>query len=182
MARYPKRFQIFRAGSFTATNGNTFNFSERDIFGMATAYDPDRRTAPLVLGHPESDLPAFGEVHCLVQKAGKLYAQAAVDERLIGLVRGRLYRAVSASFLEPGSPGNPAPGAYYLKHVGFLGAHPPAVRGMDPLSFGESNARRAFFPIEITADFCEQSASFSGDEREESERLALAFIWSNRSY
>ncbi|MOA56063.1 hypothetical protein D3C78_1799730 [compost metagenome] len=27
----------------------------------------------------------------------------------------------------------------YLRHVGFLGAHPPAVKGMRPLDFGELN-------------------------------------------
>jgi hypothetical protein len=183
MARYPKRFQIFEAGTFTSVSGGTFSFSEGDILGMATAYDPERRPAPLVLGHPESDFPAFGEVHCLVQKSGKLYAQASVHESLIGMVRQKLYRTVSASFLEPGAPGNPSSRAYYLKHVGFLGAHPPAVKGMDPLSFSEGNcsAKPALLPIQVTADFCEQSAPFSGDERAESERLALAFIWSNRS-
>ncbi len=44
------------------------------------------------------------------------------------------------------------PGVYYLRHVGFLGAQPPAIKGLAPvefaddadavtIEFGEANAR-----------------------------------------
>jgi hypothetical protein len=47
---------------------------------------------------------------------------------------------VSASFFSPGQEGNPEPSAYYLKHVGFLGAMAPAVKGLAPLNFSEREA------------------------------------------
>ncbi|WP_407059352.1 hypothetical protein ACJBUE_22965 (plasmid) [Ralstonia syzygii subsp. celebesensis] len=133
----PKLFQIFRAGTFTSMQGAPLTFSESDLQGMTAAFDSQRRPAPLVLGHPENDQPAYGQVTGLFVKLGVLYAQAMVEDALLALVQAKRYARVSASFIAPFSEGNPARGAYYLKHVGFLGALPPAVRGLEPPSFAE---------------------------------------------
>ncbi|KWC40825.1 hypothetical protein WL51_06975 [Burkholderia ubonensis] len=132
-----KLIQIFRAGQHTAMNGAVLDFSEETLRMSAAVYDPAKRSAPLVLGHPPDDQPTFGEVRGLIAKDGKLYAQADVNSTLETLVKARRYRYVSASFLLPFSQNNPTPGAYYLRHVGFLGAHPPAVKGMQPAEFAE---------------------------------------------
>lgn len=133
----PKLFQIFRTGTFTPMSGQQLTFSERDLQGMAAAFDPQRRPAPLVLGHPTLDQPSYGQVTGLIVKAGILYAQALVSSALIAMVRDKSYTSVSASFLAPFAENNPTPGAYYLKHVGFLGAHPPSVKGLEPPNFAE---------------------------------------------
>ncbi len=44
---------------------------------------------------------------------------------------------MSASFYLPDSPSNPKPGVLYLRHVGFLGAQPPSVKGLKQVSFSE---------------------------------------------
>ncbi|MFV2030789.1 2-oxoacid:acceptor oxidoreductase, partial [Neisseria sp. S1] len=54
-----------------------------------------------------------------------------------GLVKAGRYKKVSASFYPPGSPSNPVPGKWYVRHVGFLGAHPPAVKGLAPINFAD---------------------------------------------
>lgn len=131
----PKLFQIFRTGTFTAMNGKQSTFGEGDLQQMAAAFDPQRRPAPLVLGHPENDQPELGQAQKLLVKDGKLYALALVGAALEALVKARRYAKVSASFFEPFADNNPTPGAYYLKHVGFLGATPPAVKGMEDPSF-----------------------------------------------
>ncbi len=133
----PKLFQIFRAGTFTCMKGTALTFGEDDLQRMAAAFDSQARPAPLVLGHPENDQPAYGQVTGLFVKLGVLYAQAMVGDALIALVQAKRYARVSASFIAPFSEGNPARGAYYLKHVGFLGALPPAVRELEPPSFAE---------------------------------------------
>lgn len=46
------------------------------------------------------------------------------------LVGAGRYRKISASFFSGAAPGNPCPGALYLKHVGLLGAAAPAVHGL----------------------------------------------------
>lgn len=53
------------------------------------------------------------------------------------LVKKGAFKKVSASFYTPEAKGNPVPGVYYLRHVGFLGAQPPALKGLAPVSFKE---------------------------------------------
>ncbi|TXT37423.1 MAG: hypothetical protein FD135_3599 [Comamonadaceae bacterium] len=132
-----KTFQIFKAGTFTAMSGQTLNYSENDIVRMAAVYSESKRAANLVLGHPANDLPAHGAVKKLFQKDGVLYAIADVADALIGLVRNGAYQKVSAAFIAPTSPENPTPGNWFLRHVGFLGAMPPAVKGLANLNFAE---------------------------------------------
>ncbi|MDR0673650.1 MAG: hypothetical protein LBF93_08355 [Zoogloeaceae bacterium] len=125
-------------------SGVPLDFGERDLQMTAAVFSPTRRPAPLVLGHPTEDKPAYGQVRSLFVKEGGLFAQAVVDTALQTLVKAGRYRYVSASFISPFASGNPAPGAYYLKHVGFLGATPPAVRGMAPPAFARQTASFCF--------------------------------------
>lgn len=137
-------FQIFRSGRHTAMHGADMNFSEADIRDTAHFYSESAYSAPLVLGHPKNDAPAYGRVRSLFFKNGKLFAHAQVDSPLVQAVRDGRYRNVSASFFGPATPGNPVPGVWSLKHVGFLGATPPAVRGMDQLNFSDNDGCLCF--------------------------------------
>lgn len=68
----------------------------------------------------------------------KLYANfAQVDDDFADLVRKGRYKKVSASFYPPKHPSNPNPNGFYLRHVGFLGAHPPAVKGLAAINFAD---------------------------------------------
>lgn len=139
-----KLFQIFRAGVHTAMRGQRLEFSEHDLELTASTYAATKKDAPLVLGHPENDNPSYGRVVGLFAKAGVLFAQAEVDPALAGMVRQGSYRYVSASFFQPQSPNNPMPGVYTLKHVGFLGATPPSVKGLTPPEFGDGYGALCF--------------------------------------
>ena len=57
-----KKIEIFKAGSWTSAEGQTIRFTERDLQRTAAAYDPAKFDAPLVLGHPKTDDPAYGWV------------------------------------------------------------------------------------------------------------------------
>lgn len=120
-----KLFQIFKAGTHKAMSGVTLDFSERDLQMTVAAFSPASRPAPLVLGHPKDDQPAYGQVRGLFVKDGDLFAQAG-GFRPGNPGQDRRYRYILASFVSPFASDNPTPGAYYLKHVGFLGA--PARR------------------------------------------------------
>ena len=128
-------FQIFRAGKHTDMNGITRDYSESDLKATAEAYNRNTNRAPLVLGHPKDNAPAYGHVMALIVEGGKLFARSLVDSALVQAVREGRYMNVSASFIGPSGAANPAPGIWSLRHVGFLGAVPPAVKGMDPLNF-----------------------------------------------
>ena len=168
-----KLFNIFRAGTFTAMKGQQMAFSEGDLQKMVAAYDPKRRPAPLVLGHPEDDQPAMGQVQKLFFKEGRLYAQAMVGAALEQLVKDRRFANISASFLTPFADDNPTPGAYYLKHVGFLGAHPPAVKGLEPLKFAARDDGVCFGEAESITTFQSSYRHDMSAHNCDPERLAL---------
>lgn len=131
-----KKIEIFKAGKHRAMSGVTFEFSEADIEATINAYDPALHEAPLVVGHPRMDAPAYGWVKRLAVDNGNLLAEPdQVDQAFAELVAAGRYKHVSAAFYEPGAANNPVPGVYYLRHVGFLGAAPPAVKGLKPVEF-----------------------------------------------
>ena len=131
-------YEIFRAGTRTDANGNTVTITEADLATAAQAYDPKVHEAPIVVGHPKADAPAYGWVKSLGVQNGVLTADFdQVDEGFADLVKAGRYKKVSASFYPPTSPNNPKPGVWTLRHVGFLGAQPPAVKGLSAISFAE---------------------------------------------
>lgn len=134
-----KVFQIFRAGSHVARNGNKVSITVDDLKRTASAYSPTRWKAPLTLGHPVDNEPAYGHVQELYVEGDGLYAKAEVDAALVEHVRAGRYTNRSAAFYPENAKNNPMAGVLYLRHVGFLGAHPPSVKGMPPLDFTETS-------------------------------------------
>lgn len=145
---------IFRPGRHTAMQGTTIDFGESDLIATANAYDPARHEAPLVIGHPRADAPAWGWVGSLTADAHGLFATPRqLDPAFAEMVRAGRFKKVSASFYTPDSPHNPVPGVYYLRHVGFLGAQPPAVKGLAPVpvNFAEGDTEEGC----VSFDFAE---------------------------
>ncbi|MFD3263339.1 hypothetical protein [Phenylobacterium ferrooxidans] len=126
-----RSIQAFKAGRHRASDGKVYAFTEADVAGMAASYDPALQAAPIVLGHPKTDDPAWGWVKGLSVVDGVLVAEPEklAPEFTEGVEAGR-YRYVSAAFYAPSDDRNPKPGAWYLRHLGYLGAQPPAVKGL----------------------------------------------------
>lgn len=182
-----KVFQIFKAGKHVTAAGVSIDFSEQDLHTMATVYQPNLRQAALCLGHPADNLPSYGTVAGLFVKGDRLYAQARPSDNLISLVRQRRYGPVSASFHHPASQENPRPGTYYLRHVGFLGAMPPAVKGLVRPEFSEPTGAICFsegypqqYGLSETLSVLRSGKDLDSD-REEWHRLTLMHQESNPS-
>jgi hypothetical protein len=62
-----------------------------------------------------------------------------VDPQFAEIVAAGRYKKISASFYLPDSPSNPKPGVMYLRHVGFLGAQPPAIKGLRNSTFASND-------------------------------------------
>jgi hypothetical protein len=134
----PHRLHICRPGTYRTTTGREITLSAADLAACAAAYDPSAHQAPLVVGHPKTDDPAFGWVSDLAaDAAGELTAgvEQVADELRDAVSAGR-YRRLSASFFPPVHERNPRPGTWYLRHVGFLGAAEPAVQGLRRAELG----------------------------------------------
>lgn len=125
-------FDFFRVGRHVAMNGMSLEFAESDLDQICRNYR-FQNPAPLVIGHPELDSPAFGSVEEIFHKNGSLYAVAVCGRTLLSLVKSGRFKNRSAKFAKaPSLPG------LSLRHIGFLGAAAPAVRGLSPLSFSSN--------------------------------------------
>lgn len=66
--------QIFRPGRHTAGSGETLALGEAELKATSGAYDPALHEAPIVVGHPAHDQPAYGWVKVLAFADGALTA------------------------------------------------------------------------------------------------------------
>lgn len=141
MSSVKKLLEIFRAGTFTSEEGQRLTFSAADVAATVAAYDPQKHKAPLVVGHPKTEDPAYGHAVSLsLSNNGVVLAEPAnVDPAFAELVNAQRFDKISASFWSPTSPRNPVQGVYYLRHIGFLGAVPPAVTGLKSPSFADTD-------------------------------------------
>lgn len=133
--------EIFRTGRHVAESGYERDYTAADLEDMAISYDPALHEAPVVIGHPVTNAPAYGWVQGLRLDGDRLLADLTqVDTQFQNLVREGRYKKRSVSLYRPDAPGNPKPGTLYLRHVGFLGAQPPAVKGLRDVAFQASDA------------------------------------------
>lgn len=131
----------FRAGRHVDSRGNAHEWTERDLAELADSYDPALREAPVTIGHPAGNAPAWGWIGKVQAKAKDLFTQPSqLQPEFQDMLKRGLFKKVSISVYGRAHPNNPKPGQLYLRHVGFLGAQPPAVAGLADYSFAEADA------------------------------------------
>jgi len=129
---------IFRGGKQVDSTGNEHD-GDALIEKAVSTFDAKEHEPPAVVGHPKDNDPAFGWVKQLKKevKSGikTLYARFkdVVPEFAKAVAEG-LYKKRSASFYPDGR----------LRHVGFLGAAPPAVKGLADLKFEDDDKAVTF--------------------------------------
>lgn len=159
----PPTIRIARIGTFTSNEGIAVSFGAADLAAAAAAYDPVADPAPLVVGHPRLDDPAYGWVAGLAVQDGELVAMPdKVEPSFAEMVREGRFPKVSARFYPPTHPANPKPGAWYLKHVGFLGAHAPGIKGLGTVQFADADDAGA---VSIDLSTPEQEARVAEEEK-----------------
>lgn len=138
---------ILKSGQHTDSSGQQITFDGVKLAEIAASYRPQQHEAPLVIGHPHHNAPAYGWVKSLQAKGETLEAEFdQVHEDAVGLVRDGAFKKISASFYPPESPLNPTPGQMSLRHVGLLGAEPPAVKGLPAINFAETPSTTIEWP------------------------------------
>ena len=174
-----KPLSIFKPGTHISAAGAELSFSEADLAATAAAYDGALHKAPLVIGHPKDNTPAYGWVNTLAFADGLLQAlPEMVTAEFSQWVTAGHYKKMSAAFYPPNSPLNPVPGVYYLRHIGFLGGQPPAVKGLPEPEFADGTGEIAMFTFAdgdndfITIDFSEELTVMAETTKTDEERLA----------
>ena len=149
------RIEVFRPGTFKPMSGDPITYTASDLRAIADAYDPDSAPAPVVVGHPDTDAPAYGWVDRFEYDAQseRLFANLhEIEPQFADLVKGGRFKKVSMAFFGPAQSHNPVPGTWYPKHVGFLGAAAPAVSGLKNARFAAGD------PVVFTAAFGDPAA------------------------
>jgi hypothetical protein len=143
MSAAKSKLHVFRAGKHVAASGEVAEFSAERVAAIAAAYDPKVYKAPFVIGHPKTDDPAFGWVGALQADGGNLFAEEDTEQPALPefkeMVNAGRFRNISVAIWPKGHPSSPKPEGDYLKHVGFLGATAPAVKGLTPAHFKEND-------------------------------------------
>lgn len=161
-----KPFRIFRPGKHTAACGTVIEFTESDLVRAAGAYDPKLYCAPLVIGHPKQEDRAYGWCERISYEDGHLVAHPDhVEPKFSEAVEAKAFRNRSASFYMPDHPSNPVPGTLYPKHIGFLGAVPPSLKGLGDIQFNEEAAPVDFAAVDPRPDLVLEFDEFTNDDR-----------------
>lgn len=182
-----KKIHIFTIGKHTSAAGTTHEFGESLLQDAANVYSPELHEAPIVVGHPKDNGPAYGWIKALNYSDGDIEAiPHQVSVEFEESVKAGNYKKVSASWYTPDHPQNPAPGNLYLRHVGFLGAQPPAIKGLRPVEFNETEGETIEFEesisdaiaMEGTAGVFKRLREFLIDKfsREEADRVIPDYV------
>jgi len=142
MADKEKWIPIFEGGIQTDSNGNEREWSDDDLDLIVTNYDARKDDAPIVIGHPKTDAPAWGWVEALKRNGKMLLAKfKQVDEKFAEMVNaGRFkYRSIAVT------------PDLRLRHIGFLGAAAPAIPGLGEVKF-DAEQEFAVYDQEFSLD------------------------------
>jgi hypothetical protein len=127
--------EIFRAGRHTDKAGRTREWTPADLDRIVTGYKPDVHEAPVCIDHNESagpipGGPAYGWVEALRRDGDTLLAKFKQPAP-------EFADAVNAGRFKKRSIGLYPDGT--LRHVAFLGAQPPAVKGLRDFTFSDGD-------------------------------------------
>jgi hypothetical protein len=141
--------EILSAGRHPQGENKWVNLSVADLEQVAETHDPSRFRAPLIVTSPAHSVPtsdkdahaaefAYGTPDRLRVVGNKLLATfSKLSQKFVDWTREGAILNVSSSLYPPGHPGNPTPGKYSLRHIAGLGATPPAIKDLAPLSLSE---------------------------------------------
>ncbi|MBP6735272.1 MAG: hypothetical protein KAY71_04015 [Chromatiaceae bacterium] len=142
---------LARVGTFTDMHGQDVALTPALLAQLAASYDPAIYQAPLVVGHPKANAPAFGWLDAIEATPEGLFGTPInVDPFFADAVRSGRYPKRSLSFWPADHPQSPTPGQPYIRHLGVLGAVPPAIPGLRGADLADPDA--GITSVDFSAD------------------------------
>ncbi len=131
--------EIFKGGKQVDSSGREHD-GDAMIDKAVSSFNAGEHEPPLVIGHPKDNSPSFGwanELKTEMKNGTKVLLASFKDvvPEFEELVRTGRYKKRSAAFYPDGR----------LRHVGFLGAVPPAVKGLADLNFKDEEQEPVSF-------------------------------------
>ncbi|MEW5821121.1 MAG: hypothetical protein AB1782_13090 [Cyanobacteriota bacterium] len=136
-----KSAEVFKTGYHTDASGKQRYWSTKELDTIADKYNQSTHEAPVVIGHPTNNAPAYGWVESLKREGNVLMATfKQLQSEFIDCVNKGLYKKRSISLYPD----------LTLKHIGFLGAVAPAIKGLKDVTFSnnQSNCELYEFSVE----------------------------------
>ena len=150
--------EAFKVGKVTDMAGVEHDFSEADLEDLNEGIHEQLKAGyqpPMVKGHPKVDDPRVGSVVDSKIENGVLKVKLDdVSNDFAEEVKKGGFKYLSASVYSNLKKG--------LRHLGALGAHAPAMKGMAPLCFGEGMFAEADKGVN-EQDVCMFAESFAWD-------------------
>jgi len=156
-------FDLFKTGLHADTRGVKHNITDAHLELMEKKFSEMNDDAALCIGHPETNSPAYGWLKRVKKFGNKLKGMAEdVVPEFADAVNKRYFKKISIS-LRPD---------WSIRHVGFLGAMPAAVKGLLSVPVGCF----AEEPGDFTIEFSEDELSFADGGFVQGKIRTLGFI------
>lgn len=121
--------EIFQAGTHIDHNGSKATWTTKTLDEIVNNFNEKNSDVPIVIGHPKVNSPAYGWVDKLKREGKKLLATFKdVSPEFAEWVNKGFYKTRSISLY----------GDNTLRHVGWLGGQPPAIKGLASYQFAEN--------------------------------------------
>jgi len=125
--------EVFKAGPHTDSASKQITFSQADLDQMIANHELGR--APAVIGHPKKNAPAYAWVDAYKREGDSLFAKFTdINPAFEAGVQSKAYRNRSLSVFQDKDHG------WRIRHVGWLGAVPPAIDGLADVEFAGDDA------------------------------------------
>jgi hypothetical protein len=130
--------EVFKAGSHTDSKGKPISFSQADLDQMIANHELG--AAPAVIGHPKQTAPAYAWAAGYKREGDSLFAKFSdINPAFEEGVKSGAYRNRSVSVFPDKAHG------WRIRHIGWLGAVPPAIDGLSPVEFAGADAESMEF-------------------------------------
>ncbi|MDP9990890.1 hypothetical protein J2W28_002060 [Variovorax boronicumulans] len=125
--------EVFKAGSHIDSKGRRCSFSRDDLDQMIDNHKLG--AAPAVIGHPKVNDPAYAQVESYKRDGDRLFAKFTKIHPAFekGVETGAYYNRSLSVFKDDTN-------GWRVRHVGWLGAVPPAIDGLEPVEFADGDA------------------------------------------
>lgn len=124
--------EVFKAGTHIDAKGKQQSFSRSDLDQMVTNHALG--AAPAVIGHPRHNAPAYAWVDEYKRDGDSLFAKFKdINPAFESGIKAGAYRNRSVSVYPDSGNG------WRVRHVGWLGAEPPAIDGLQPVEFSAAD-------------------------------------------
>ena len=158
-----KLCQIFSAGKHTDSKGNTKEWTTEDLDKIVYQFENVHKNAPICVGHPQTNSPAYGWLDNVKRIGNGLYCTFKdVQDEFKTAVNKGLFKNRSISLDKD----------LNIRHLAFLGGQAPAVKGLEQFCFeSQENDTVVEFSDYEDINIVENKEIKKGNEKLETEEL-----------